>query len=275
MPLTYSQHLAEGTMRLGTSPTPVLDARVLLCAASGLDHAGLIAAAKDEVPMEAAGKYARMLSRRAGGEPVAYITGEQEFFGRTFKVTRDTLIPRPETEMLVEAAVAAAGPNPRVLDLGTGTGCLLLSVLGELTSAHGVGIDKSPGALQVAEKNAHLLKLDRWAEFRMLDFRYAPDGPFDIILSNPPYIEDDAALPVSVAGYEPELALRAGADGLDAYRVLAPVIAERLAPGGHAFLEIGTGQGEAVSSLMKAAMPEREVSVHNDLAGHERMVTVR
>ncbi|MEM9233953.1 MAG: peptide chain release factor N(5)-glutamine methyltransferase [Pseudomonadota bacterium] len=271
---TYSDWLAWGARQLSGSPTAGLDARVLLMQAAGLDHATLIAASTDNVPQQLAAIYENHIQRRSGNEPVALIIGRQEFFGRDFEVTGDTLIPRPETEMLVEAALSGAGGGDRILDLGTGTGCLLLTLLAEMPEARGVAVDISAAALAVAKKNADNLGVAGRARFVEADFAEAPDGPFDLILSNPPYIEEGVELSASVAGFEPEMALRAGKDGLDAYRVLAPAIAERLARGGHAFLEIGTGQGGAVSQLMKSAMPDRSVRVDHDLAGHERMVAI-
>lgn len=271
---TYAVALAQAARKLEDSPTPALDARVLMMAASGLTHADLIVGGDDAIPEAVAVRFEAFVARRADSEPVAHITGGQEFFGRMFRVTADTLIPRPETEMLIESALEATGPAPSVLDLGTGTGCLLLTLLAERPEAKGVAVELSAPALAIARENAARLGVEDRATFLEADFANAPEDVFDLILTNPPYIEEGAPLPRSVVQYEPAMALRAGADGLDAYRVLAPVIAARLAPGGNAFLEIGTGQGQAVRSLMKEAMPGRTVQVHFDLAGHERMVAV-
>ena len=271
---TYSALIQAGAALLTRSNTPLLDARVLMMAAARMDHPALIASGLDPVPPLVAHTFEKLIDRRVQGVPVAHLTGRQEFYGRTFKVTEETLIPRPETEMLVEAAVKLPVAPGRILDLGTGTGCLIVSLLCEFRDAAGVGVELSPFAAAVTRENAALLGCLSRLETVEGDFSLAPEGPFDLIVSNPPYIEEDAALPRSVADYEPAGALFAGPEGLDAYHVLAPLIAERLASGGAAFLEIGTGQGDAVSSLMKTAMPEREVTVHKDLAGHERMVAV-
>lgn len=271
---TFARLLREGAAALNASPTPDLDARVLMMAAAKLDHAQLIANSTDQVPAALKKTYRLLIERRREGVPVAHLTGRQEFFGRPFRVTEDTLIPRPETEMLVEAALPMTPSPQRLLDLGTGTGCLIVTLLCEFPEATGVGVELSRFAAAVTRENAALLGCLKRLEVVEGDFALAPPERFDLIVSNPPYIEEGAELPSSVIDYEPGGALFAGPDGLEAYHILAPLIADRLAPDGMALLEIGTGQGKAVSELMKAAMPEQEISIHHDLAGHERMVKI-
>lgn len=261
-----------GAEQLSSSPTAMLDARTLFLFVSGWDHAQLIGCEEKCISDEDAKAFAELISRRAKGEPVAHITGQQEFFERTFKVTPDVLIPRPETEMLVEAA---RGLSPaRVLDLGVGSACLLGSILSECPSALGEGWDISAAALAVARSNLEGLGVADRARLIERSFEKSVNRQFDLIVSNPPYIEATAELPVSVQHYEPAVALFAGADGLDAYRALAPSLSVMLTATGTALLEIGTGQGAAVTQIMAAQMPSRDIRVHDDLAGHQRMVEI-
>jgi release factor glutamine methyltransferase len=231
---------------------PRREARILLAAAEGVSAGGLLAL--DEVD-EA--KFMPLLHRRAAREPMAYILGRREFWGLDFAVSPATLIPRPDTETLIEA-VLGAGVKPRtVLDLGTGTGCLLLAALHEFPQAFGVGVDLSPQAAALARGNAATLGMaDRaallaanWAE------ALAPGQNFDLVLSNPPYIEaaEVAGLMPEVARYEPLSALAGGADGLDAYRAIIAALPRLLAPNGLAVLELGAGQAISVVELAAAA----------------------
>ena len=282
VPHTVGTLVRQAAAQLADSPTPMptpmLDARTLFLHASGLSHADLIAGDAGPVGEEVAAQFQMLISRRREGVPVAHLVRTQEFYGRPFVVSADVLIPRPETEMLVEAALAVMTEDAVILDLGTGSGCLLATLLAERLSATGRGVDQSASALAIARQNVDILGVGERAALIEGDFAAAPagpyTGPYDVIVSNPPYIEDDADLPTSVKNYEPALALFAGPDGLDAYRALAPLLARWLKPEGSAFLEIGTGQGAPVSRLMIAAMPDRAVSVSKDLAGHERMVTI-
>jgi release factor glutamine methyltransferase len=273
---TYAHALARGARRLKASPTAQLDARVLLTEASGLDRAQLIASDREAVPEETLARYADLLRRRREGEPVAYITGRQEFYGRSFAVNPSLLIPRPESEMLVEAA-AKAHPQ-RILDLGTGSGCLLLSALGELPRAEGIGTDISREALSTAERNRTALRLEGRARFERLSFTETAlglrDELFDVILANPPYIAEGDEQAAEVARFEPHGALFSGRDGLAAHREVAQVIARLLHPSGSAFIEIGYDQGESAEAIYKAALPGRSVLTKKDHAGHPRMVAV-
>jgi release factor glutamine methyltransferase len=272
----YAHALARGVRRLRASPTPQLDARVLLSHASGLDRAQLIAADREPVPEEVLARYAELLRRRREGEPVAYIVGQQEFYGRPFAVGPAVLIPRPESEMLVEAA-KDAHPQ-RLLDLGTGSGCLLLTALAELPLAEGVGTDISREALHVAGLNRSALRLEGRARFEHLSFADTPLGlrgeMFDVILANPPYIAEGDQQAAEVARFEPHGALFSGQTGFDAHRQVAQAIASLLHPSGSAFIEIGYDQGESAEAVYREALPGRSVLTKKDHAGHPRMVAV-
>ncbi len=201
--------------------------------------------------------YPALVERRAGHEPVAYITGRQEFYGLPLHVTPATLIPRGDSETLVAAALEAKPDAARVLDLGTGSGALLLAVLAHLRQAQGVGIDRSPQAVAVAARNAEALGLRPQTSFREGDWHgegWADDlGAFDLILCNPPYVESTAALDRQVAEFEPATALFAGPEGLDDYRILIPQLRGLMAPHGLAVLEIGANQAAAVGALAAAS----------------------
>jgi release factor glutamine methyltransferase len=195
-----------------------------------------------------------LVARRAGHEPLALILGRREFWSLDFAVSPATLIPRPDSETLVEAALAAFAnrmPPRRVLDLGTGTGCLLLAVLSEFSAAFGVGVDCCFAAAALAARNAAALGLAARAAFLCGDWAAALDARFDLVLSNPPYIATGqlAFLMPDVAGFEPPAALDGGADGLCAYRTLLPALARLLARDGIAVLEVGAGQAETVARM--------------------------
>ena len=204
-----------------------------------------------------AARFLALVRRRANREPISRILGEREFRSLPFSLVPDTLDPRPDSETVVEAALGWCGGRPgplRVLDLGTGTGCLLLSVLKARPDATGIGTDIAAGAVAAAARNAAALGLSERASFLRTDWDTGIGGRFDLILSNPPYIptsEIDGLEP-EVSLWDPKAALDGGMDGLDAYRQLAPAVAGRLAPGGAAFLEIGAGQAEPVQVIMAA-----------------------
>jgi release factor glutamine methyltransferase len=226
------------------------EARILLAAAEGVSAAGLLAL--DEVD-EA--KFTPLLRRREAREPMAYILGHREFWGLDFAVSPATLIPRPDSETLIEA-VLGAGISPRtMLDLGTGTGCLLLATLHEFPQAFGVGVDRSWPAAALARANAAALGMEGRAAFLAGDWAEALAQKFDLVLSNPPYIEaaDIAGLMPEVARYEPLSALEGGADGLEAYRAIIAALPRLLAPNGLAVLELGAGQAISVGSMASAA----------------------
>jgi release factor glutamine methyltransferase len=253
------------------------DARLLLGHALGVGREVVLG--HPERPLDAGGeaRLGTLVARRAAREPMAYITGEREFWSLPFRVGRAALIPRPDSETVVEAALAWVPDRAatlRLLDLGTGSGCLLLALLSELGSATGVGLDRSAKALEMARKNARRLGLDGRCRFLAGDWGAPLTGPFDLIVANPPYVAEDelAALEPEVA-FEPRLALAAGQDGLAAYRALAPHMARLLAPAGAAVVEVGAGQARAVASLMSAA-GLGETGRRRDLAGIERCLVL-
>jgi release factor glutamine methyltransferase len=222
--------------------------------------------------------FAMLLDRRRHHEPVAYILGEQEFHGLAFKVPPQVLIPRDDSETLVDAALAACPTARRVLDCGTGSGALLLAVLSELPDASGIGVDRSAGALAVARDNALRLGLAGRAAMTMADWDkpgWAGDlgGPFDLILANPPYVENAAEIATSVRDHEPAGALFAGPAGLDAYRVLIPQLPALLAASGVAVVEIGHTQADPVRAIASAA--GFTTTLHHDLAARPRAVEMR
>jgi release factor glutamine methyltransferase len=272
---TVSGAIRAAAIRLAaTSDTARLDGEVLMAHALGVSRSDLLLRHMD-APEPA--MFAALVDRRAAREPVAYIVGSQEFFGRPFRVTAATLIPRSDSESVVEAALAACPAPARLLDCGTGTGALLLTVLAECPTAAGVGIDRSAAALAVAQANADSLGLAGRAQLVAADWTqpgWSNDlGTFNLILANPPYVEADAALDPDVAQFEPAGALFAGLDGLDDYRVLIPQLPALLALGGLAVLEIGHTQAPAVAEIAAAA-GFRSV-VRPDLAGRPRAVLLR
>jgi release factor glutamine methyltransferase len=260
--------LANAARRLsGVSDTARLDAELLMAYALGVSREVLLLSRlEDEMPAE----FGALLARRMASEPVAYITGTRDFWTISLLVSPAVLIPRPDSEMLIEAAVGhfgKAGPK-RVLDLGTGSGALLLAALSEWPDASGVGVDASEAALAVAAANAKRLDLADRAAFVLGDWGEGVDERFDLILCNPPYVESGAMLAAEVADYEPASALFAGEDGLEDYRHLMPQFARLMEPGAIVALEIGAKQAEVVSALaLEAGLSAR---CFQDLAGRSR-----
>ena len=256
-----------------------LEAWLLLGAATGRTRADLMAMSQDRLTPEVETRLAKLVDRRLAHEPIAYILGEREFWSLPFAVSPDVLIPRPESETLVEAALEAVPDRSaplRVLDLGTGSGCLLIALLSELPQATGLGVDLSQAALTVAETTAAHLGLGHRADFQLRDWGRGLNEHFDLVVSNPPYIAEFEwrHLPPDVREFEPALALAGGPDGLTAYRALAPDCARLVVPGGTVVLEIGQGQGDAVEALLT----RRGLTVIQrcqDLAGIERCVIAR
>jgi len=258
---------------------PRREARLLVAAATGLSQAALLADPDrrlDELQSRRLDEFAR---RRAGREPLSRILGWREFWSLRFALGVDTLDPRPDSETLVEAALEWVGGERarpwQVLDLGTGSGCLLLALLSELPAARGLGIDISPGAVAIAEANARSLGLSASSRFAVGDWAMRHDGTFDIVLCNPPYVAagDIEGLEPEVRRFDPRLALSGGPDGLDAYRALAVHVPRLLGPGARAFIEIGRGQGEAVTGLFEAAGLCRR-GIRKDLAGTPRCLVL-
>lgn len=261
--------LAAAGQLAGVSDTPRLDAELLMAHALGVTREELLLKHLDAAVPEA---FAALLQRRLAHEPIAYITGTRAFWTIVLRVGPGVLIPRPDSETLMEAAVAHfAGRAPaRILDLGTGPGTLLLAALAEWPEAQGLGIDASDEALAYADGNARDLGMTERTVFARGDWAAGIDGRFDLVLANPPYIGTGEQLPSEVRDHEPGIALFAGEDGLDAYRCIVPDLPRLLAPGGIALLEIGATQAEPVSALVAAAgLAPR---LHHDLAGRTRVV---
>ncbi|MEL6766267.1 MAG: peptide chain release factor N(5)-glutamine methyltransferase [Pseudomonadota bacterium] len=276
-----SMALREAGERLATAgiAAPQREARLLLRWAIGLDAAALASA--DDLPLSEpeAARFAAALSARAARQPMAQIVGERLFWGRTFRVTPAVLDPRPETEGLISAALEGPAPR-RVADLGTGSGCLLVTLLAEWPGAVGVGTDISAEALSVALENAERHGVAERATLMQTSWLADVEGRFDLILSNPPYIaaSEVASLAPEVRDHEPRGALvpdpDPAADGLGAYRAIAAIAPGSLEPGGRLILEIGHAQGPAVSALLRAAGFEN-VETRPDLDGRDRVVTAR
>lgn len=268
---TEALRLAIPRLRAAGVAEAPTDARRLLAFALGLPPERLTLALAEEMTGAQRGAYDAAIAARLRRQPVSQITGERLFFGRTFRVTRDTLDPRPETELVVQ--VALERPFARLLDLGTGTGCILLSCLAHMPGATGTGTDLSDAALAVAAENAARLGLHRRAAFHRSDWFGAVDGRYDLIVSNPPYVAEGemAGLAPEVRDWEPHLALTPGGDGLGAYRAIAAGAGARLMAGGRIALEIGPSQGRAVSALLKA-QGFAAIAVRRDLDGRDRVV---
>lgn len=278
MPLTRGQLWRSARDRLAGAgiETAGLDARVLLAHCLGLDRTQLIASEAEPVDDADIAAYEALLVRRLAREPVARIVGRQEFYGLDFSLNEATLIPRPETEMLVDFGVARlkGRKGAMILDLGTGTGCIVLSLLANVPGAKGLGVDLSARALEQARENAVALGLDdRFEALEGSWFSPVAGERFDLIVANPPYIASEAVkgLAPEVFRYDPALALDGGADGLGPYRVIAAGAADHLAPGGVLAVEIGFDQGDRVSRLFEDAGLSG-VGVEKDLAGHDRMM---
>lgn len=250
------------------------DARRLMAHALGVAPERLTMALGDEIGAAQQAAFDAALAARVAHQPVAQITGRRRFWTHEFRVTRDTLDPRPETELLVAAALEE--PFARVIDLGTGTGCILLSLLADMPFATGTGTDISGAALAVAAENAAALGLSSRVRLIASDWFAQVGGVFDLIVSNPPYIAEAemAGLAPEVRDWEPRAALTPGGDGLDAYRSLARGAGAQLLPGGRVVFEIGPTQGAAVSELLAAQGFER-IEIRRDLDGRDRVVIGR
>lgn len=259
--MTIVEWLRHGAAQLADGPHPDRarrDAEALLLHHIGRDRAWLMAHGGDEFGGCRAVSYAALLTRRLRGEPIQYITGEAEFYGLPFRVTRDVLIPRPETEHLVEKVIALCGTleQARIADVGTGSGAIAVALAHALPEAQVMATDVSGAALAIARENAERNGVAERVRFMQGDLLAPVRGErFDVVAANPPYVpeEDRASLDVEVREFEPETALYAGRGGMDVYRRLIPHAADVLAPGGYVVLEIGHGQREAVAALLEAS----------------------
>jgi release factor glutamine methyltransferase len=253
------------------------EAGSLLSFVIGRDRTFLISHAEDELNDHQVDEFRNVVERRAAGEPLQYITGVQDFFGREFRVTPDVLIPRPETELLVEAALEVNQAATFVCDVGTGSGCIAITLLCELNAARAVAVDKSPAALEIAKLNAQNLSVAERVEFVVSDCFDSLDSPeFDLIVSNPPYVSAGviAGLQREVRDHEPLVALSPGPDGLSIIRRLINQAPQFLKANGHLLIEIGFDQGEAVQQLIDANVWElREIRA--DLQCIPRIVVLR
>jgi release factor glutamine methyltransferase len=266
-----SRALADAARQFGkTSDTARLDAELLMAEALHIDRDKLILSPPDRKVPE---RFWAMVERRKAGEPVAYITGRRAFWNIELHVGPGVLVPRPDSEVLIASAIEhfdGQDPPRRILDLGTGPGTLLLAALDVWPDATGIGTDVSRGALSYAAANARRLEFEGRLKLVQADWATGLAEKFDLILCNPPYVADGAELGPGVREYEPDEALFAGEEGLDAYRVLAPQLPQLLNPGGLAAIEIGFDQAEAVTRLL--ARDRLQTRVANDLAGRPRAV---
>ncbi|MBX3455733.1 peptide chain release factor N(5)-glutamine methyltransferase [Ferrovibrio sp.] len=273
---------AAGRLKAAGCDTPRLDAVLLLAQALGITPDRVRLSPDMKLDADAAARFAAMLVRRAAREPVSHILGRREFWGLDFKVSPAVLDPRPDSETLVQAVLDAVPDRKaalRLVDFGTGSGCLLLALLHELPKATGLGVDASEAALDVARDNAARLGLAERANFMLGDWGAGLAGPFDILISNPPYIETAAiaGLADDVRKHEPLSALDGGADGLDCYRRLIPDMARLVAGNAILALEVGQGQADAVAGLLASlggVNPAGIARIH-DLGGVARVVQAR
>ena len=276
---TYGEALAAARARLSEAgaATPGLDARLLMAAAAGLDAAALIARSREPLPCLAESRFDAHLKRRLKDEPVARIIGEKEFWSLAFAIDEAVLAPRPETEILVEVALAEARrrfpPEVHTCDLGTGSGAIIVALLVELPEARGTAMDLSEEALRAARRNAERHGVAARLSLEKGDFAEQPEGPFDVVVSNPPYIRTGTIprLAPEVREYDPHLALDGGADGLEAYRAILARAPKLIGADGVMVFETGHDQSAAVADLCRMA-GLAQVRIVSDLAGTERVV---
>jgi release factor glutamine methyltransferase len=278
-----ARRVLTARFRSGGIHSAELDARTLTGSVLGLDLTGLIAAAARVLTVDEAERLEGFARRRIAGEPVARIVGLKEFWGLPLRLSPATLVPRPDTETVVEAALEtlradSRGDSPlRIADLGTGSGAILLALLSELPNASGVATDISVPALRTARDNARQLGFKARAAFVACDYAAALSGPFDLIVSNPPYVRsaEISSLDIEVRNHDPHRALDGGSDGLEAYRLIASQALTLLAPGGTLVMEVGQGQSGDVQGLLAAAGLTPAGPPKSDLAGIRRAVTGR
>ena len=270
---TAAQAMVAATARLRAAgvPDPARDARILLAHAASVDAARVTLIAPEEIAPDIAERYEKLIALRAVRVPVSHLVGQRAFYGRDFKVSRDVLDPRPETESLIELALSE--PFERVLDLGTGSGCILVTLLAEQQDARGLGLDLSEAACLQASANAVLHGVQARAEITQSDWFSAAEGRFDLIVSNPPYLAQSEMADVSpeLRLHEPEMALTDGQDGLSVYRIIAAQAQGYLTPTGRVLAEIGWQQGADVKVIFEAAGWGR-VRILPDLGGRDRVL---
>lgn len=270
---TAAVAMAQATAKLRAAgvPDPARDARLLLAHAASVDAARITLIAPEEIAPEISERYEHLISLRAVRVPVSHLVGERQFYGRAFKISRDVLDPRPETESLIEAALSA--PFARVLDLGTGSGCILVTLLAEQGEASGLGVDLSESACLQASANAVLHGVQERAQIAQSDWFAAVQGRFDLIVSNPPYLAQSemATIAPELALHEPAMALTDGADGLSVYRLIARQAQGYLTVKGRVMVEIGWQQGAAVREIFERA-GWADVAVLPDLDGRDRVI---
>ncbi|WIY24968.1 peptide chain release factor N(5)-glutamine methyltransferase [Parasedimentitalea psychrophila] len=270
---TAAQAMVTATARLRAAgvPDPARDARVLLAHAARIEASRVTLIAPEDLDPDIAERYDQLIALRAIRVPVSHLLGERAFYGRRFKVSGEVLDPRPETECLIEAALSL--PFQRLLDLGTGSGCILVTLLAEQQQATGLGVDLSEAACLQASANAVLQRVQARADIRLSDWFQTVDGKFDLIVSNPPYIalSEMPGLSAEVRDHEPQMALTDGGDGLGAYRRIASEVGNYLTRGGRVLVEIGPTQAVAVADLFEQA-GLRQIRVVQDLDGRNRVV---
>ena len=268
--------IREGASRLVAAPTALLDARVLMKFVLGASDADLIARARDPLTDDDHKRYLKLIDERAGGKPIAYITGVQEFWSLPFSVSQDVLIPRPDSECLIEAVLGAVSRTGemRILDLGTGSGCLLCALLSELPAATGLGVDQSSAAVRIAQDNADNLGLGLRAQFAVSDWFEAVSGAFNVIIINAPYIKegDRDELPRDVAAFEPHGALFSGVDGLDDYRRILQNLDGFLVKNGVLVAECASDQAGELSRMVAESVSHATVTIVKDMENRSRGV---
>jgi release factor glutamine methyltransferase len=273
---TAAQAMVTATARLRAAgvPDPARDARVLLAHAARIEAARVTLIAPEDLAPEIAERFEQLVSLRAVRVPVSHLLGEREFYGRRFRISRDVLDPRPETETLIEAALAE--PFERVLDLGTGSGCILVTLLAERPGATGLGVDLSEAACLQASANAVMHRVHERAEIEQSDWLVRVRGDFDLIVANPPYIALDemAGLDDEVRRHEPAMALTDGGDGLGAYRKITDSAPAHMRTGARLLVEIGPTQAVAVMALMARA-GLTGLRILRDLDGRDRAICAR
>lgn len=264
--------------RLRASPTPHEDARALLQHVLSVEHTHVAANSQQALSAEQEDRFRAFVLRAQELEPIPYITGEASFYGLDFAVTPAVLIPRPETELLVDEAVAWAKerPGPLIVDVGTGSGCIAVLLARRLPPAHLIAVDVSQAALDIARRNIERHGVTRRIDLRQTTILEGIDEPVDLIVANLPYITDAewTVLDDAVKWYEPVTALRGGPDGLDLIRRLLRQAKAQLRPGGAIFLEIGWRQGDAARDMAQTFFPEAQITVKLDYAGRDRLVAI-